>query len=124
MNHQPRHTQTGNHQPDNTPETPPHNYPASAIAAWRQLTGQPPNQPLDPDWHHNFTNCYHGSWPNRSAYIETLVEDLFSQQLETITNTIGIPTNYIRWNYQAIWEDTTRCFDIIENEDGVHVFEQ
>ena len=62
MNHQPEHTQTGNHQPDNTPETPPHNYPAGA--------------------------------------------------------------NYIRWNYQAIWEDATRCFDIIENEDGVHVFER
>lgn len=43
MNYQPEHTQTGNHQPDNTPETPPHNYPAGAIAAWRQLTGQPPN---------------------------------------------------------------------------------
>ena len=42
----------------------------------------------------------------------------------TITNTIGIPTDYIRWNYPAIWEDATRCFDIIENEDGVHVFER
>ena len=43
MNQQPEHTQAGNHQPDNMPETPPHNYPAGAIAAWRQLAGQPPN---------------------------------------------------------------------------------